>query len=446
MSTLGLDFAVSDDPRVQAQLDRLGTLSVPQGRIGLDAIRALLDCLGNPQRALPPTFHVAGTNGKGSTCAFLRAAIEASGKRVHVFTSPHLVRFNERIRIAGKLISDDMLADLLGEVLDAAEKAGIGASFFEVSTAAAMLAFSREPADACIFEVGLGGRFDATNVIESPVVCGIASLGIDHEGFLLAPDPDAPQEPHARIAFEKAGIAKPHVPLVTLDYGLGENEAIEAHALTVGAPWLHRDRDWYIAAARDGFAYRDKWGALDLPLPCLPGNHQVVNAGLAIAMVRHQDAVRVPDSALAAAMDWARWPARLQRLAQGPLTDLIPEGTACWLDGGHNPDAGKALSMHFRGHTARIHLVIGMLANKNPVAIVGPLADRLVSVTVVPVPGHADQPREAFEVPMAPEPASAPDVATALQRLDVGADDIVLIAGSLYLAGVVLRENGELPD
>ena len=440
------DFAVSDDPRVQAQLDRLGTLSVPQGRIGLDAIRALLERLGNPQRRLPPTFHVAGTNGKGSTCAFLRAAIEASGKRVHVFTSPHLVRFNERIRLAGQLVTDGMLADLLAEVLDVAEQAGISASFFEVSTAAAMLAFAREPADACIFEVGLGGRFDATNVIEAPVVCGIASLGIDHEAFLLAPDPLAPQQPHARIAFEKAGIAKAGVPLVTLDYGFGENEAIAAHAKAVGAPWQRRNRDWSIGPTRDGFRYSDARGLLHLPRPRLPGNHQVVNAGLAIAMLRHQDVVPVPDSALVAAMDWARWPARLQKLGEGPLTALLPADTPVWLDGGHNPDAGKALSMHFRGHTTRIHLVIGMLANKNPAALVGPLADRLVSLTVVPVPGHADQPREAFELSLAPEPSSAPDVASALKSLDITKGDIVLIAGSLYLAGTVLRENGELPD
>ncbi len=440
------DFAVSDDPRVQAQLDRLDALSVPQGRLGLDTIRALLDRLGNPQRSLPPVFHVAGTNGKGSTCAFLRAALEAAGHRVHVFTSPHLVRFNERIRVAGTLISDEMLADLLAEVLDEAEAAGIGASFFEVSTAAAFLAFARTPADACVIEVGLGGRFDATNVIETPTVCGIASLGIDHEAFLLSPDPEAPKEPHIRIAFEKAGIAKAGAPLITLDYNLGMNEAIDAKALQVGTKVIRRTRDWSIGPTRSGFAYHDDAGSLHLPLPALAGKHQAINAGLAIAMLRHQDALSVPDAAVVAAMGWARWPARLQRLGEGPLTALLPPGTPCWLDGGHNPDAGKALALHFRESRPHIHLVIGMLANKNPNALIAPLADRLASVTVVPVPGHACHEASAFNYIFAPEASAAGSVGEALKRIEPVEGECVLIAGSLYLAGGVLRENDELPD
>ncbi|MCT2400644.1 bifunctional folylpolyglutamate synthase/dihydrofolate synthase [Novosphingobium mangrovi (ex Huang et al. 2023)] len=440
------DFAVSDDPRVQAQLDRLGALSVPQGRIGLETIRALLDCLGNPQHDLPPVFHVAGTNGKGSTCAFLRAALEAAGKTVHVFTSPHLVRFNERIRVAGQLISDEMLADLLGEVLDAAEVGGIGASFFEVSTAAAFLAFARTPADACVIEVGLGGRFDATNVIETPAVCGIATLGIDHEAFLLSPDADTPAEPHNRIAFEKAGIAKPGAPLVTLDYTQGMNETIAAQAAKAGASVIRQALDWSITPTRDGLLYRDGKGSLRLPHPRLAGEHQAINAGLAIAMLRHQDTVDVPDAALVAAMEWARWPARLQRLGDGPLTALLPPGTPCWLDGGHNPDAGKALARHFNERRPYVHLVIGMLKNKDPDALIGPLAGRLASVTVVPVPAHDCHDASAFQRVFAPEATAASDVTEALRRLKPVGDEIVLIAGSLYLAGTVLRENGEIPD
>ena len=229
-----LDFGRSDDPRVQAQLDRLSALSVPQGRLGLDTIRALMERLGNPHRKLPPVFHVAGTNGKGSTCAFLRAMLEAEGYRVHVTTSPHLVRYNERIRLAGELISDEALAAVLAEVLDANEQGGedLGPSFFEVTIAAAFLAFSRTPADVCVVEVGMGGRFDATPVLEPEALaaCGIAALGLDHERFLLAPESGVPAEPMARIGFEKAGIAKAGVPLVTLWYDDHIHEAVAAQA------------------------------------------------------------------------------------------------------------------------------------------------------------------------------------------------------------------------
>lgn len=443
------DFAVSDDPRVQAQLDRLGSLSLPQGRLGLDTILALLDRLGNPQRSLPPVFHVAGTNGKGSTCAFLRAAMEAAGKSVHVFTSPHLVRFNERIRVAGKLIDDEILAALLAEVLDEAEACGMGASFFEVSTAAAFLAFAGTPADACVIEVGLGGRFDATNVLERPAACGIASLGIDHEAFLLAPEPNVPTDSFARIAFEKAGIAKVGVPLVTFDYPGVMNDTIEKQAAKVGAPLFRQNREWSVEPLLDGFAYNDAHGELALPAPLMPGGHQMVNAGLAIAMLRHHRAIEITDTALAVGVERAHWPARLQELGSGPLTALLPPGTQCWLDGGHNPDAGEALAAHFRRGGKRIHIVIGMLANKDPKAILAPLHDRLASVTVVPVPGHAHHGPEAFKaIPMSAELSEAPDVVSALRKLAVGPaeGEIVLIAGSLYLAGVILRENGEIPN
>lgn len=443
------DFAVSDDPRVQAQLDRLGALSVPQGRLGIDTIRELLDRLGNPQRSLPPVFHVAGTNGKGSTCAFLRAALEAAGKTVHLFTSPHLVRFNERIRVAGKLIEDELLARLLAEVLDVAEQAEIGASFFEISTAAAFLAFARTPADACVIEVGLGGRFDATNVLESPVACGIASLGIDHEAFLLAAEEGVPTDAFARIAFEKAGIAKPNVPLVTLDYAPAMNDVIAKQADRVGAGLIRQTENWSIEPALGGFSYRDAKGTLQLPAPRLPGKHQMTNAGLAVAMLRHQQAAQIPDTALAEAMTGASWPARLQQLDDGPLTALLAAGTPCWLDGGHNPDAGQALARHFSDAGERIHIVIGMLANKDPAALLTPLRDRLASITVVPVPGHACHDLSGFEqVPAIPALSHAADVGEALRMLKVepAKGEIVLIAGSLYLAGVVLRQNDQIPD
>ena len=426
------DFATSTDPAVQSQLDRLGALSVPQGRLGLQTIGALLARLGDPQQRMPPAFHVAGTNGKGSTCAFLRAMLEAEGYRVHVTTSPHLVRYNERIRVAGELISDARLAELLADVLDAGED--LHPSFFEVTIAAAFVEFARVPADACVIEVGLGGRFDATNVIPRPAACGIASLGIDHERFLLAPEDGVPADPLARIAFEKAGIAKPGAPLVTQTYGPAEDREIELAACRAGTRLFRRGRDWDCTVSAGGLAYRDAEGAIALPLPSIPGAHQAANAALAAAMLRHQDNVRVSEAALAAGMRSMRWPARLQRLTGGPL---IGEREV-WLDGGHNPDAGAMLARHFAGR--RVHLIIGMLANKDPAALIAPMRGGLAGVTAVPVPGHEHHGREAF----GPGARWKEDVPTALAALP--ADRLpVLIAGSLYLAGEVLRQNGERP-
>jgi len=428
------DFATSDDPRVQAQLDRLAKLSLPQGRLGLETIRALLSRLGDPQKRLPPAFHVAGTNGKGSTCAYLRAILEAQGLAVHVAIKPHLVRYNERIRIAGELISNALLAELLKEVLDAGED--LEPSFFEITTAATFLAFARNPADACVIEVGLGGRFDATNVLDHPACCGIATLGIDHEAFLLVPEEGAPEDPLVRIAFEKAGIARPGSPLVTQDYPEGVAREIEKRAELARAPLYMRGRDWW-ADVGEAIDYRDRHGELTLPLPQLPGRHQGDNAALAVAMLRHQDQVAVSPEALAEGLRRARWPARLQLLGPGPLTALAARHQV-WLDGGHNADAGQAIGRHFAGQ--EIHLVIGMLANRRPHAIMAPLEGRLLSVTAVPIEGSDSHGAEAYA-----GASWAPDVAAALAALpDDGAP--VLIAGSLYLAGNVLKANGEVPD
>ncbi len=429
------DFGRSDDPRVQAQLYRLAALSLPQGRLGLETIRALMERLGNPHRKLPPVFHVAGTNGKGSTCAFLRAMLEAQGYRVHVTTSPHLVRYNERIRLAGELISDTMLADVLEEVLDAGED--LGPSFFEVTIAAAFLAFSRTPADVCVVEVGMGGRFDATNVLEPEALaaCGIAALGLDHERFLLAPEDGVPQEPMARIAFEKAGIAKAGVPLIAVNNGTGPNREIALAAERVRAILVAHNKDWYICA-HNGFL-EDRRGELFLPTPSLVGEHQMANAGLAAAMLRAQVRLNVSDDAILAGVRDARWPARMQRLGEGPLTALVSDQTV-WLDGGHNPSAGAAIAAHFDGP---LHLVIGMIEGKDPRALIDPLGDRIRTLTVVPVPGHEHHGVAAF----GPEARPAANVEEALLRIP---DDNypILIAGSLYLAGEVLRLNDELPD
>ena len=434
---MSLDFGTSSHPGVQAQLDRLAALSVPQGRLGLETVAALLARLGDPHKRLPPTFHVAGTNGKGSTCAFLRAMLEAEGYTVHVTTSPHLVRYNERIRVAGKLIEDDRLADLLEEVLDAG--ADLNPSFFEVTIAAAFAEFARVPADACVVEVGLGGRFDATNVLGPEVLaaCGIAALGLDHERFLLAPEDGVPKEPMARIAFEKAGIAKPGVPLVTMGWCYPDpaREAIIAVARGADAQLIEFGVEWGAGIIGGTVEYVDDTGKLTLPAASLPGAHQALNAGLAAAMLRHQTVLPVSPGAIAAGLPAAQWPARLQRLTPGPLT-----GTReVWLDGGHNPSAGQALAAHFNGQ--QLHLVIGMIAGKDTTALTGPLAANCASLSAVPVPTHDCYPADAF----GPKARAFPDVPAALAALpDDGLP--VLIAGSLYLAGEVLRLNDEVPD
>ncbi|PAX08531.1 bifunctional folylpolyglutamate synthase/dihydrofolate synthase [Sphingomonas lenta] len=433
------DHARSSDPAVQAQLDRLWRLSPGADVLGLDRITRLLARLGDPHRHLPPVLHVAGTNGKGSTCAFLRAALEAAGYKVHAYTSPHLVRFNERIRLAGNLITDAQLAPLLAEVLDRAD--GVNASFFEVTTAAAFLAFARTPADACVVEVGLGGRLDATNVLADPAATGIAALGIDHQAFL--------GDTAVQIAREKAGIAEPGRPLMTLAYPDPIAAAVQEVALAAGAPVLAAERDWRFTSHPDHVRYEDATGALDLPLPVLPGRHQHANLALAVAMLRHQDRIVVPDAALQAAATGARWPARMQRLRPGPLTALLPEGAELWLDGGHNEDAAAAIApvIAAQAQGRPVHLVLGLLANKDMAGVLRHLAPIAGALTAVPVPDHAHHApadlAEAARGAGVPVVATAPDVPAALAQADA---PVVLIAGSLYLAGAVLAANDEPPD
>jgi dihydrofolate synthase/folylpolyglutamate synthase len=440
------DRAVSDDPAVQAQLDRLALLSSGSDILGLDRISSLLDRLGNPECALPPVFHVAGTNGKGSTCAFLRAGLEAAGLTAHAYTSPHLVRFNERIRLAGRLIEDPLLALLLEEMLDAA--AGMEISFFEATTAAAFLAFARMTADACIVEVGLGGRLDATNVIAAPLVCGIAQLGLDHPTFLGTT--------LAEVAAEKAGIAKRGVPLLTQHYPEEIGAVVGAIANAAGAPWLPRGTRWDASVRDDRLHFDDAKGSLDLPLPRLPGTHQARNAALAVAMLRKQGELKVPDSALRAAMGWAEWPARLQQLAPGPLRDILPADAELWLDGAHNPAAARAVADHFRGRIPAerpFHIVLGLLANRAPAGILHPFRGRALTLHPVPVPGHDHHESAAFaaaadEAGFNAVPASGVEDALGwiARHADRAKPPIVLIMGSLYLAGTVLKANCQIPD
>lgn len=446
------DFASSGDPQVQAQLDRLSALSLPQGRIGLDVIHEILGRLGNPERNLPPVFHVAGTNGKGSTCAFLRAMLEAEGLTVHVATKPHLVRYNERIRVAGKLISDDLLAQLLKEVLDISED--LGPSFFEVTTAATLLAFARIPADACVVEVGLGGRFDATNVMVKPAACGISSLGVDHHQFLLNEDPTAPSpdNPEVRIAFEKVGIVRKNSPMVTQNYREDMEAEIAARCKAVGAPLFMRGKAWTADVGADGIAYADAKGTLALPLPQMPGSHQGDNAALAVAMLRHQDEIAVSPKAMAAGIRSTMWPARLQVLGDGPLTRLLPDATFL-LDGGHNPDAALAMAKYLESRAAKpVHAIVGMLSAKDARTTLQTIAPHLASLTAIPIQGSEYHPLDELAA-MATNAGvahagTAPSLEDAITSLGNAAHDggTVLIAGSLYLAGQVLEANEEIPD
>ncbi|MCY7398989.1 MAG: bifunctional folylpolyglutamate synthase/dihydrofolate synthase [Sphingomonas bacterium] len=434
------DFARSDDPAVQAQLDRLGSSIYAPDILGLDRIVALLDRLGNPHLSLPPVFHVAGTNGKGSTCAFLRAALEAAGHRVHAFTSPHLVRFNERIRLAGTLIDDAALAPLLGEVLDAA--AGMKASFFEVTAAAAFLAFARTPADAVILEVGLGGRLDATNVIDRPLVTAIASLGLDHQAYLGTT--------LTAIAGEKAGIVKRDVPLVTQSYPAEVTRRVADIAATAGAHLIARGASWAIVPDAGQLHYRDAQGELTLPLPMLPGDHQILNAGLAVAILRHQSLLAVPPGALAEAMITTQWPARLQQLDRGSLVERLPAGSELWIDGGHNPDAARLVAAHARDKWAGgppLTLLFASLKSKDAPAILAPFRGVAARVLTLPVPGHDSRdPVELAAMAQAMGFAAAPypDLETALAAITD--PERALVFGSLYLAGVALSANGSLPN
>ena len=429
------DFARSAHPGVQAQLDRLSKLSPAGDRLGLERIAAVLDRLGRPQDKLPPVFHVAGTNGKGSTVAFLRAALEASGHSVHAFTSPHLVRFNERIRVAGRLIDDETLAGLLTEVLDAGS--GIEPSFFEVATAVAILAFARTPADACILEVGLGGRLDATNAIEHPLVTGIANLALDHQQFLGNRLPG--------IGAEKAGITKPGVPLITQLYPAAVAARIGKIAQERGAPWLARGGSWDAIVRQGRLHYRDERGELHLQLPRLSGRHQAMNAALAVAMLRHQDKLQVPDSALNAAMGWADWPARLQHLSPGPLVG----SREVWLDGGHNPSAARQIAAHFKHHFADdrpLHLIFASLATKDPAGMLEPFEGIAERVHMVPIPDHSCfSPDDLVEI--AADLGFSADVHEDVEQAlaSVPADARALIFGSLYLAGAVLAANEQVP-
>ncbi len=415
-------------------LERMMALHPKIIDLTLDRVWRLLDALGNPQDALPPVIHIAGTNGKGSTQAMIRAGLEATGLRVHAYTSPHLARFHERIRLAGDLISEDALSAVLDECYAANGTDSI--TYFEITTCAALLAMSRSPADYTLLEVGLGGRLDATNVIARPALTIITPISIDHEQYL--------GDTLAKIAFEKAGIIKRGVPCIVGPQPDEAMDVIEEIAVRHGAHLVAHGQQWHVSGEHGRMIYQDESGLLDLPLPNLPGAHQIENAGAALAALRH---LSMGDNAAEAAVTRAEWLARMQRLNSGALADSAPEAEL-WLDGGHNAAAGEALGRHLASLPARpTHLICGMLNTKDIASYLRPLAAQSVSLTAVSIPGEANTlPAEATAA--AAEAAGltahiAPDVATALARIVADAPRArVLICGSLYLAGHVLRENG----
>ena len=426
-----------------AILERLTALYPKSIDLSLDRVRRLLADLGSPQDRLPPVIHVAGTNGKGSTVATMRAILEAAGYRVHVYTSPHLVRFNERIRLAGRLIEDPPLAALLAEVERV--NAGRPITFFEVTTAAALLAFARTPAEIVLLETGLGGRLDATNLVARPAACALTPVSIDHVDFL--------GDTVEKIAGEKAGILKPGVIAAIGPQPPEAQRVFERAAETVGATLFRHGRDWIaVPTAEGGFRYAGRRTLPLLPPPSLPGIHQIDNAGLAIAVLENLDGFAIDEEHIRAGLAAVEWPARLQRLTRGPLVGLLPAGIELFLDGGHNESAGAVLAEWAHGARGPVDLVFGMRANKAAdrfFAHVAPRVRRLRAVAIdgdplsLPPDAVAGLARAAGidAAPARSVDAAVADLAAAHQG-GPPPPARILICGSLYLAGHVLAENG----
>ena len=400
----------------------------------LDRMQGILASLGHPENATPPIIHIAGTNGKGSTQAMIRAGLEAGGKKVHAYTSPHLARFHERIRVAGELITE---ADLTA-VLDECEKANgcQNITFFEITTAAAFVAFSRTAADYTLLEVGLGGEFDATNVFKHPELTIITPVSIDHQQYLGETLPE--------IAAAKAGIIKRGVPCVVGPQQEAAMDVIEAKAARLGAPLIAHGQHWHVFEERGRLIFQDENGLLDLPLPNLPGPHQIENAGAALAALRH---LGFGPDACEAAVTKAFWPARMQRLVQGPLVDLAGRAEL-WLDGGHNPAGGEAVAATLRRMTDKpTHLICGMLNTKDVRGYMRPLSGVASDLYAVSIPNEIntlpaeDTARAANDVGLSTQTAET--VGAAIEKI-VSTEPFsrILICGSLYLAGQILRENG----
>ncbi len=426
-----------------AILDRLMRLHPKLIDLELGRIERLLADVGSPHLKLPPVVHVAGTNGKGSLVAYLRAMAEAAGYRVHVYTSPHLVRFNERIRVAGDLISDDMLEDVLTEAEQANNEQPI--TFFEITTVSAFLAFARVPADLAVLEVGMGGRNDTTNVV-NPALSAITPIGYDHTSFL--------GDTLEKIAAEKAGILKRAVPAVIGRQREASAGVIAARAAELTAPLFRMGREWQVRPTANGFRYDSDLLGMDLPAPALVGAHQIDNAATAVACIERLRAAqfRIDDAAIRKGLASVDWPARLQKLSRGPLVDAMPPASELWLDGGHNEDCGIVLARQAAEWAKEpaalpLYLIFGMLTTKDASGFLRPLGRYAQTARAVPIEGHAAYtPQEACvraaEVGLDCLPAN--DVGAALEDLlaTQPAPMRILICGSLYLAGTVLARNG----
>ena len=421
-------------PGSDALLARMMTLHPKVIDLTLDRVWRLLEIVGNPQDRLPPVIHIAGTNGKGSTQAMIRAGLEAGGARVHAYTSPHLARFHERIRLAGTLISEEALTEVLDRCYKLNGPEPI--TYFEITTVAALLAFAETPADYTLLEVGLGGRLDATNVVAKPALTVITPVDLDHQSFL--------GDTLALIAGEKAGIIKRGVPCIVGPQHDESLAVIERQAQRMGAPLRVYGQHWHVGLEAERLVYQDDTGLLDLPRPVLPGPHQIMNAGAAIAALR---ALGKGEAACEAAVTRAEWPARMQRLATGPLADLA-RGCELWLDGGHNPAAGEVVAATLAERPGiATHLVCGMLNTKDIAGYLAPLARVAQSLTAVSIPGETNTiPKEetariAAGVGLPAQMAnSVEDALAAIAAAHQGSR--ILICGSLYLAGHVLRRNG----
>ena len=435
---------------VDAILARLTALHPKRIDLSLDRVQRLLAALDHPERKLPPVIHVAGTNGKGSTIAFMRATLEAAGKRVHAYTSPHLVRFNERYRLGtqgeGRFVSDDELSAALEECERANAEAPI--TVFEITTAVGLLLFARHPADVLLMEVGLGGRLDATNVVDHPLATIITRVAVDHTDFL--------GDTLDKIATEKAGILKRGTPAIIAAQARDALAAIERQAAKVSAPLKIAGEDWTATEERGRLVYQDEAGLLDLPAPKLYGRHQFENAGLAIAALRAIKPFKIAPAAYETGMVKADWPARLQRLAQGRLVDLAPVGSELWLDGGHNPDGGRAIAAALADLEERVSrplvLIVGMLASKDCAGFLSNFTGLARRMIAVPVPG-AEKGMSAEAVADAARAIglaatsrdNLEEALDAARKLDLDPPPRILITGSLYLAGEVLCENGTPP-
>jgi len=428
---------------------RLLTLHPKRIDLSLDRVSRLLDALGRPERRLPPVIHVAGTNGKGSAIAFMRAILEAAGRSVHVYTSPHLVRFNERFRLGspggGKFVTDEALAAALEECERA--NGGEPITVFEIETAAAFLLFSRQPADVVLLEVGLGGRLDATNVIERPLACAITSVSMDHLEFL--------GDTLEKIAGEKAAILKRDVPAAIAPQDAAVLAVIEQHAKLIRAPLRVAGEHWNVHEERGRLVYQDDDGLLDLPLPKLNGRHQIDNAGVAIATLR-ASGLPLPLAAFETGIARAEWPARMQLLTQGALKTLAPAESELWLDGGHNAEGGRVVAAALGDLEERVPrplvLIVGMLTTKDSSGFLRNFAGVARRVIAVPIPRQENSVPTETLVDVARSvgiPAESRDsieaALAAVGRLELEPPPRILITGSLYLAGEVLARNGTPP-